>query len=148
MDTDDSSEYALLELFEHFNMAIGVRANIHLGGGGGQTEFCPNGYSGVAEIFRDSYSVGEGGGYKHKFYAPDSVGGIVAELFPLTAVTYPKFVLFKHVFCFARIMSTLCLKVCIQTARIGGGSCPPPVPYAYEHGDGRRPMSHSHIRGL
>ena len=36
---------------------IGVRANIHLGG---QTEFCPNGFSGggvVAEIFRDPYSV-------------------------------------------------------------------------------------------
>ena len=40
---------------------IGVRANIHLGG---QTEFCPNGFSGgggvVAEIFRDPYSVGGG----------------------------------------------------------------------------------------
>ena len=57
---------------------IGVRANIHLGG---QTEFCPNGFSGgggggggssrnfprdpysvgggvVADIFRDPYSVG------------------------------------------------------------------------------------------
>ena len=42
-------------------MFIGVRANIHLGG---QTEFCPNGFSGggvVAEIFRDPYSVGGGG---------------------------------------------------------------------------------------
>ena len=46
-------------------MDIGVRANIHLGG---QTEFCPNGFSGgggssrnfpvVAEIFRDPYYVG------------------------------------------------------------------------------------------
>ena len=54
-------------------MLIGVRANIHLGG---QTEFCPNGFSGgggssrnfpgsifsgggvVAEIFRDPYYVG------------------------------------------------------------------------------------------
>ena len=39
---------------------IGVRANIHLGG---QTEFCPNGFSGggvVADIFRDPYSVGGG----------------------------------------------------------------------------------------
>ena len=39
--------------------AIGVRPNIHLGG---QTEFCPNGFSGgggvVAEIFRDPYFVG------------------------------------------------------------------------------------------
>ena len=37
--------------------------------GGGQTEFCPNGFSGggvVAEIFRDRYSVG---------------GGVVAEIF-------------------------------------------------------------------
>ena len=50
-------------------MGIGVRANIHLGGGGGwQTEFCPGGFGGgvVAEIFRDSYSVG---------------GRVVAEIF-------------------------------------------------------------------
>ena len=42
--------------------AIGVRANIHVGGGGA-TEFCPNGFGGggvVAEIFRDPYSVGGG----------------------------------------------------------------------------------------
>ena len=44
-------------------VTIGVRANIHLGG---QTEFCPNGFSGgggvvAAEIFRDPYSVGGGG---------------------------------------------------------------------------------------
>ena len=38
-------------------------------------------------------------------------GGVVAEFFPLTAVTDPKFVLFKHVLCFARIMSTLCPNV-------------------------------------
>ena len=47
-------------------MLIGVRANINLGG---QTEFCPNGFSGggiVAEIFRDPDSVG---------------GGVVAEIF-------------------------------------------------------------------
>ena len=40
-------------------VCIGVRANIHLGG---QSEFCPNGFSGgggvVAEIFRDPDSVG------------------------------------------------------------------------------------------
>ena len=37
-------------------------------------------------------------------------GGVVAELFQLTAaaVTDPQFVLFEHVLCFARIMSTLC----------------------------------------
>ena len=59
---------------EQVALAIGVRANIHLGG---LTEFCPNGFSGgggssrnfpgsyiqwgggvVAEIFRDPYSVG------------------------------------------------------------------------------------------
>ena len=59
----------------------------------------------VADIIRDPYSVFCG----------------VADLFPLAAVTdpqfvffsltpktYPKFVLFKHVLCFARIMRTLC----------------------------------------
>ena len=78
---------------------IGVRANIHLGG---QTEFCPNGFSGggvVAEHFPGSIFCG------------------VAEFFPSTAVTDPKFVLFKHVLCFARIMSTNCPN--------WGGSCPP-----------------------
>ena len=40
--------------------------------GGGQTEFCPNGFVGggggvVAEIFRD----------------PDSVGGVVADIFAI-----------------------------------------------------------------
>ena len=45
--------------------SIGVRANIHLGGGG-QTEFCPNGFGGgggsgvVAEVFQDPYPVGAG----------------------------------------------------------------------------------------
>ena len=53
----------------------------------------------------------------------------MAALFPLTAVTDPKFMLFKHVLCFARIMSTLCPNVCRQTARIGGAAAP--VPYAY-----------------
>ena len=72
----------------------------------------------------------------------DSVGGgVVAEIVrarfggggsgrnvSLTAVTDPKFVLFKHVLCFARIMSTLCPNVGRQTARIGGGQLPPPRP--------------------
>ena len=39
--------------------------------------------------------------FGNKIFA--SGGGVVAEL--LTAVTYPQFVLFKHVLCFARIMS-------------------------------------------
>ena len=84
----------------------------------------------VAHIFRDPYSVG-GGGSSRNFPRPNQ--WVVAELFPLTAVTDPKFVLFKHVFCFARILSTLCPNVCRQTARIGGGQLPPapPVPYAY-----------------
>ena len=70
-------------------MSIGVRANIHLGG---QTEFCPNGFSGggggvVAEIFRDPYSVG-GGGSSRNFPGSKLCG--VAELFTLTPVTDSK----------------------------------------------------------
>ena len=53
-------------------------------------------------------------------------GGVVAELFPLTAVTDPKFVLYNHVLCFARIISNLCPNYCRQTARIGGGGQLPP----------------------
>ena len=110
--------------------SIGVRANIHLGG---QNEFCPNGFSGggvVAEIFRDQNSVG-GGVVAEIFRDPYFVGWQC--FFPLTAVTDPKFVLFKHVLCFARIISTLCPNSCRQTARIGGAAAPPapPVPYAY-----------------
>ena len=55
-------------------VCIGVRANIRLGG---QTEFCPNGFSGgglVAEIFRDPYSVGGGGVVAEIFRDPYSVG--------------------------------------------------------------------------
>ena len=103
----------------------------------------------VADIFRDTYSVG-GGVVSEIFRDPDSVGwqkfsGIhilwggrnfsvnynnrpsIRAFFPLTAVTDPKFVLFKYVLCFARIISTLCPNSCPpQTARIGGGgSCPP-----------------------
>ena len=56
--------FVLSTLFDMmlYTIIIGVRANIHLGG---QTEFCPNGFSGgggvVAEIFRDPYSGGGGG---------------------------------------------------------------------------------------
>ena len=53
-------------------------------------------------------------------------GGVMAALFPLTAVTYPKFVLYNHVLCFARIMSNLSELYCRQTARIGGGGQLPP----------------------
>ena len=48
--------------------------------------------------------------------------------------------LFKHVLCFARIMSTHCPNSCRQTARIGGGgqlSPLPPVPYAYGYDQGQ-----------
>ena len=44
--------------------------------GGGQTEFCPNGFSGggvVAEIFRDPYSVG--GGSSRNFAGSIFCGG-------------------------------------------------------------------------
>ena len=74
------------------------RTGQHPFGGGGQTEFCPNGFSG-----------GRGGGSSRNF--PGSVfsggGGVVAEIFPgsifcgvagffpLTAVTDPKFVVFS-----------------------------------------------------
>ena len=83
----------------------------------------------VPEIFRDPYSVG--GGSSRNF--PASIFCGVVELFPLTAITDPKFVLFRHVLCFARIISTLCPNSCRQTARIGGAAAPlpPPVPYAY-----------------
>ena len=55
----------------------------------------------------------------------------IRVFFPLTAVTDPQFVLFKHVLCFARIMSTLCPNSCRQTARTGQLPPLPPVPYAY-----------------
>ena len=76
----------------------------------------------VAVIFRDPYSVG---------------GGVVAEIFrdpysvgwqnPLTAVTYQKFVLFKHVLCFARIMSTLPEFMSTNCPDWGGAAAPRPV---------------------
>ena len=49
-------------------------------------------------------SVG-GGGSSRNF--PGSIFCGVAKKIPLTAVTDPKFVLFKHVLCLARIVSTL-----------------------------------------
>ena len=67
-----------------------------------------------------------GGGSSRNFPASRFCG--VAEIFPLTAVTDPQFVLFKHVLCFARIMSTLCPNSCRQTARIGGATAPLPPP--------------------
>ena len=82
-----------------------------------------------------------GGGSSRNFQGSifSGGGGVVAEIFrarfggsgrifALTAVTYPKFVLFKHVLCFARIIYTLCPNVCRQTARIGGATAPPAPP--------------------
>ena len=86
--------FAVSRIVVHWSVkCIGVRANIHFGG---QTEFCPNGFSGggvVAEIFRDPYSVG-GGGSSRNF--PGSIFCEVAEFFPLIAVTGPKFVFFSR----------------------------------------------------
>ena len=113
-------------------MDIGVRANIHWGGG--QTDFCPNGFrrwgGGGSSSRNFPGSIICGGKVVGDIFrgpcAPDSVGGgVMAAFFPLTAVTYPKFVLYNHVLCFARIMSTLSELYCRQTARIGGGNCPP-----------------------
>ena len=60
------------------------RTGQHPFGGGGQTEFCPNGFGVgggvVADIFRDPNSVG--GGVVADNSAPDSV--VVAEFVPLT----------------------------------------------------------------
>ena len=70
-------------------------------------------------------SVG-GGGTSRNF--PGSIFCGVTEFCPLTPVTDPQFVLFKHILCFARIMSSLCPNSCRQTARIGGGAAAPPPP--------------------
>ena len=82
-----------------------------------------------------------GGGVVAEIFRGPSIFCGVAEFFPLTAVTDPKFfffpftaitdpkfVSFKHVLCFARIISTLCPNSCRQTARIGGGQLPPLPP--------------------
>ena len=73
-------------------MAIGVRANIHLGG---QTGFCPNGFSGGGGSSRDfPGSIFSGGGGSSRNF-PGSILCGVAGFFPLTAVTDPKFVFFS-----------------------------------------------------
>ena len=51
-------------------------------------------------------------------------------------MTDPKFVLFEHVLCFARIMSTLCPNSCRQSARIGGQLPPCPRPIRLWYGQG------------
>ena len=97
---------------------IGVRANIHLRGGGRPS-------------FARMASVG-GGGSSRNFPRPIRWGGS-SRIF---SVNCSKFVLFKHVLCFARIMSTLCPNVCPQTARIGGAAAPP-VPACMHRRTGR-----------
>ena len=94
----------------------------------------------VAEIFRDPYSVG-GGGSSRNF--PGSIFCGVAEFFPLpavpetrnsaffplTPVTDPKFVLLKHVLCFARIMCRLSARIHVdKLPELGGGHLPPLPP--------------------
>ena len=89
--------------------AIGVRANIHWGGGGRPSFALMDSVGGgvVADIFRARFG-----------------GGVVAELFPVTAVTDPKFLLFEHVLCFARIMLTLCPNVLSTNIPNWGGQLP------------------------
>ena len=59
-------------------LTIGVQANIHLGGG--QTEFCPNGFSGGEGSSRNfpGSIFGGGGGSSRNF--PDSIFCGVAEI--------------------------------------------------------------------
>ena len=81
-------------------------------------QFCPNGFGGggSSRDFPGSIFCG-GGGSSRNFPGPIFCG--VPEFFHLSPVTDPKFVLFKHVLCFARIMSTNCPN--------WGSSCPRPV---------------------
>ena len=67
---------------------IRVRANIHLGG---QTEFCPNGFSGGGGSSRNfPGSIFSGGDFQGSIFCG------VADFLPLTAVTDPKFVFFSR----------------------------------------------------
>ena len=87
--------------------------------GGGADRVLPEwirwGGGGSSRNFPGSRFSGGGGSSRH---FRDSVGGGSGTIcFPLTAVTDTQFVLFKHVLCFARIISTLCPNVCRQTAK-------------------------------
>ena len=72
------------------------------------------GGGGSSRHFHFPGSMFRGGGVgSRNFPSPERArfgggGGSGSRMFPLTAVTDPKFGLFKHVLCFARIMSTLC----------------------------------------
>ena len=81
------------------------------------------GGGGSSRNFPGSIFSGGGGGSSRNF--PRPVMGLVAEFFPLTAVTDHQFALFKHLLGFARIIYTLCPNLCRQTARIGGATAPP-----------------------
>ena len=48
------------------------------------------------------------GGSSRNFPRPIQWGGGSGRIFSVNVVTDPKFVLFQHVLCFARIISTLC----------------------------------------
>ena len=59
------------------NLSNHRRTGQHPFGGGGQTEFCPNGFGGgevVTDIFRDPYYVGGGGVVAEIFRDPYSAG--------------------------------------------------------------------------
>ena len=82
-------------------MSVGSRRTGQHPLGGGQTEFFPNGFGGggiVADIFRDPSSVGGSSrNYSSPGARPIRWGGDSGRMFPITAVTYPKFGLFTHV---------------------------------------------------
>ena len=63
------------------------RTGQHPFGGGGQTEFCPNGFGGGGGI------LWGGGSSRNFFRDPYSVG--CQKFFPLAPVTYPKFGFFS-----------------------------------------------------
>ena len=90
------SLHLLVLCWPHNSIAggIGVRANIHLGGG--QTEFCPNGFSGGGGSSGkfSGIHILWGGGSSRNF--PGSIFCGVAVFVSLTAVTDPKFVFFSR----------------------------------------------------
>ena len=86
------------------------------GGGGGSSRNFPG----------SIFSGGRGGGSSRNF--PGSVFCRVTDIFQLTPLTDPKFVFFKHVMCFARIMSALLPEFMSTNCPNLGGSCPPCPP--------------------
>ena len=103
--------------------SIGVRANIHLGGGADRVV----GGGGSSRNFPGSI-FGGGGGSSRNF--PGSILCGVGDFFPLPAVTDPRFVLFKHVLYFARIIiCRLSVRIHVdKLPELGGGQLPPLPP--------------------